>query len=93
MRFATWGARSALGGFAALAALLVLSVSAAAGADGTEQQLYIVQMIQAPVATYDGGVAGIPATKPDKGKKINTKSDAVNRYVDHLESAVAPSAS
>ncbi len=35
---------------------------------------YIVQMAQDPVATYEGGVAGIPATKPAPGKKVNAKA-------------------
>ena len=68
MRFRSLGALSA----SAVLAMLVLAVSAAGassaeGATGT----YIVQMIQAPAATYTGGVAGIPATKPAKGKKFD----------------------
>ena len=75
MRLRSWGA---LGAFAVLAALM-LSVSAASGADGASKQLYIVQMLDKPVAAYEGGTAGIPATKPAKGKKINDEDPNVDQ--------------
>jgi subtilisin family serine protease len=80
MRFRSWGA---LGAFAVLATLM-LSVSAASGASSAEKKTYIVQMLLKPAVAYDGGVAGIPATKAAKGGKIDRKSAAVTRYVDHL---------
>ena len=46
---------------------------------------YIVQMLADPVVAYDGGVAGIAATKPAKGQKINPNANNVRRYVDHLK--------
>ena len=81
VRSRTLGALSAL----ALLAMLVLTVSAsgASSADGATGT-YIVQMIQAPTATYAGGVAGIPATKPAEGKKFDRKAAAVSQYVGHL---------
>ena len=84
MRFRTLGALCAL----SLLAVLVLAVSAsgAASADGATKT-YVVQMIQAPALTYTGGVAGIPATKPAEGEKIDRTSSAVSRYVDHLQGA------
>ncbi|HEY9350895.1 MAG TPA: S8 family peptidase, partial [Acidothermales bacterium] len=45
---------------------------------------YIVQMLADPVVAYDGGVAGLEATKPAKGQKIDPQSNKVRRYVDHL---------
>ncbi len=45
---------------------------------------YIVQMAQDPVATYEGGVAGIPATKPAPGKKVNAKAPNAQKYEAHL---------
>jgi hypothetical protein len=75
---------SALGAFAVLAAL-ILSVSAASGAAGTEKQLYIVRMLEKPVAGYEGGTAGMPATKPAKGKKINDEDPNVVRYASYLD--------
>lgn len=81
MRFRSWGA---LGAFAVIAALM-LSVSAASGADSSAaNKTYIVQMVLKPAVAYDGGVAGIPATKAAKGKKIDRNSEAVRRYVGHL---------
>ena len=44
-------------------------------------------MLEAPAVVYEGGTAGIPATKPGKGKKIDRKSDAVQQYVGHLNAA------
>lgn len=48
------------------------------------QELYIVQTVDAPVATYDGGVAGIAATKPKAGKKIDPADSNVRSYRKHL---------
>lgn len=53
-------------------------------APAKDPQTYIVQMALDPVATYDGGVAGLAATKPGKGKKINPKSANVTKYADHV---------
>ena len=47
-------------------------------------KLYIVQLIEDPVLAYKGGVAGIPATKPAKGQKIDPNHPTVARYVGHL---------
>ena len=46
---------------------------------------YIVQMAGDPVVTYDGGIPGLQATKPEKGKKINPNSAKVTKYVDFLD--------
>ena len=46
--------------------------------------LYIVQMVDDPVAAYEGGVKGLKATKPKDGKKIDPFSPAVVAYVDYL---------
>src|SRR5918995_5073907 len=82
------GLRS-LGALAALALLgtLLLAVSSAGAAGETATKTYIVQMLQAPVLTYEGGVAGLPATKPAKGKKLDSRSAAVERYAGHLKRA------
>jgi NADH-quinone oxidoreductase subunit H len=42
---------------------------------------YIVLMAADPVVAYDGGVAGIPATEPRKGEKINPSASTVPRSV------------
>jgi subtilisin family serine protease len=55
--------------------------------------VYIVEMADDPVISYDGGVAGLAATAPARGKKINPNSGAVKKYVDYLDSAHAAAAS
>ncbi|WP_309123683.1 S8 family peptidase [Arthrobacter sp.] len=45
---------------------------------------YIVVLSEEPAATYDGGVPGIAATKPEKGEKLSGKKD-FQKYKNHLE--------
>ncbi|QNP73421.1 S8 family serine peptidase [Streptomyces roseirectus] len=45
---------------------------------------YLVTLADQPIATYDGGVAGIPATKPDAGEKVDVTTDEARRYRSHL---------
>jgi subtilisin family serine protease len=46
----------------------------------TDPFVYIVLMIQDPAITYEGGIPGLQATRPKKGKKINPKSAHVKKY-------------
>jgi hypothetical protein len=48
-------------------------------------KVYIVQMIDAPVVAYEGGIPGLAATKPGKGEKINPNSAHVRKYVSYLD--------
>ncbi|MEW2505986.1 S8 family serine peptidase [Amycolatopsis sp. NPDC047767] len=59
---------------------------AAAAEPGTAaaRQTYIVQMALDPVVAYDGGVAGLPPTKPARGRKVNPRSAQVAEYADHV---------
>ncbi|NKX54333.1 S8 family serine peptidase [Arthrobacter sp. E918] len=50
-----------------------------------EDGRYIVLMSADPLATYDGGVAGMPATKPDKGERLDIESPTARKYQQHLE--------
>lgn len=59
---------------------------AATGAVKRNSKLYIVQMIDAPVVAYTGGVPGFRATKPAKGDKINPLDRDVLGYVGYLTS-------
>jgi len=45
---------------------------------------FIVQMAGDPVVAYEGGIRGLQATKPEKGKKIDPNSAKVTKYVDYL---------
>jgi subtilisin family serine protease len=69
-------------------ALALVAVSLAGGATAAESaKSYIVVMEAAPAVAYEGGVSGLPATKPGKGKKINPNNDNVKKYRAHLESS------
>ncbi|MGH3083821.1 MAG: S8 family serine peptidase, partial [Gaiellaceae bacterium] len=82
-RFAALPGLAVIVGLTALAA--VFASGSASGADANPVRGYIVQLRLDPVVAYDGGVAGIPATKPGKGKKINPAASNVEKYSDHLE--------
>jgi hypothetical protein len=67
------------------AVLAVLFALPAAGAPSAQShQVYIVQMAQDPAVAYKGGIAGLEATKPAKGTKIDRTSSKVTKYVAHL---------
>lgn len=51
----------------------------------TKAGTYIVQLADAPVVAYEGGVNGLKATKPAKGEKINPLGRDVVRYVAYLQ--------
>ncbi len=51
----------------------------------TKAGTYIVELADAPVVAYEGGVPGLKATKPAKGAKIDPLSRDVVRYVAHLQ--------
>ncbi len=42
--------------------------------------VFVVLMAQDPVISYTGGVSGIKATRPGKGRKVNPKSKHVKKY-------------
>ena len=64
------GLRS-LGALAALALFgtLLLAVSSAGAAGETATKTYIVQMLQAPVLTYEGGVAASRPPSPRRARR------------------------
>ena len=45
----------------------------------------IVQLADDPLATYKGGIRGIPATKPAKGKKLDRRNANAIGYARYLE--------
>ena len=57
---------------------------AAPGVVKHQSKLYIVQMSDPPAVAYTGGIAGLKATRPNRGKKIDPLSNDVMKYVDHL---------
>ncbi|MGH8496943.1 MAG: S8 family serine peptidase [Gammaproteobacteria bacterium] len=56
----------------------------AAQATASGAKSYIVQMAGDPLAAYEGGIEGMPATKPDKGKNLDARSAASRAYTAHL---------
>lgn len=46
---------------------------------------YIVMLKDAPLATYEGGQAGIQRTKPDNGKQLDAHSANSQKYIAHLK--------
>ena len=91
MNFRAWQRRFAVAIVAATTMLSLTPITRAAGdpdvAHGKashQSKLYIVQMADAPVVSYDGGIAGYKATKPAKGKKIDPLATDVVRYAGYL---------
>src|SRR5688500_1644932 len=80
MRLRSLGVLGAL----ALLVTLLLAVSSAGAASDAATKTYIVTMLQEPAVAYAGGVAGLPARKPAKGKKLDRGYANVERYVGHL---------
>jgi hypothetical protein len=65
----------------------VFVLPAATASSAQPKGTYIVQMLADPVVAYKGGVAGLAATKPAKGQKIDPNSAKVQKYADHLKGA------
>ncbi|HEX9118875.1 MAG TPA: S8 family peptidase [Anaerolineae bacterium] len=77
-----------------LICLLLASLPAAAapaGPDAVTQpgkagnHIYLVQMADPPAVSYAGGIAGLKATKPSRGQKIDPLSADVVAYAGYLD--------
>jgi minor extracellular serine protease Vpr len=66
-----------------VAALLLLPVAAFAAPAGSAGDYVIVALKSKPLASYDGGLAGLAATKPVRGK-LDPSSPAYKAYAKHL---------
>jgi subtilisin family serine protease len=89
--------RRAAGAFGVLAAaFLALAAVATAGGGGADVEstklqrggsagVYIARLIDQPVVAYEGGISGLRATKPAKGKKLDPTSPDVVKYVGYLD--------
>ncbi|HEX6755350.1 MAG TPA: S8 family serine peptidase [Mycobacteriales bacterium] len=56
----------------------------AAAAPATQKATYLVQLTDAPAASYTGGVPGYAATRPQAGTKFDARTAAVTRYRGYL---------
>jgi subtilisin family serine protease len=68
--------------------MLLSSLALTAHADDARRS-YIVQLADKPVATYTGQVAGLPATKPADGQRLNVDATDVQNYIHYLETRQA----
>ncbi|ANS78541.1 N-acetylmuramoyl-L-alanine amidase [Serinicoccus hydrothermalis] len=75
------------GAGAVIAPLALVAPSAWANPDLTvnEDGTYIVMLADSSLAAYDGGVQGIPATKPAEGEKLSTTTAAAEDYTAYLD--------
>ncbi|NRR31588.1 S8 family serine peptidase [Oxalobacteraceae bacterium] len=64
-------------------ALLLSGIAIQALADEVRRP-YIIQLADKPVASYTGGVAGLKATQPAAGSRLNLNSADVKLYADYL---------
>lgn len=51
---------------------------------GPEPRTYLIRLQEPAVPTYAGGVAGMPRTAPEAGRKLNAASPAARQYRSHL---------
>jgi subtilisin family serine protease len=50
-----------------------------------QARTYLVLLEGDPVVSYKGDIPGLPATQPERGRKVDRNSPAVRQYVAHLE--------
>lgn len=71
------------------AVVLMLSTLVTTASAQEARRSYIVQLADKPVATYTGQVAGLPATKPADGQRLNIEAQDVQNYINYLETKQA----
>ena len=66
---------------------LAVGLAAFASLAGAQQarQTYIVQLADAPAATYTGSVPGYAATQPAHGAKLDVNASNVRAYINYLD--------
>jgi len=61
-----------------------VAVQADSESGRSANRMYIVQLAEDPVVAYEGGIAGYRATKPAKGRKLDSASPDVTSYIGYL---------
>ena len=61
------------------------TTDAAPAAEAFEAGRYVVTLLDDPAASYDGGVGGLAATKPQPGESLDADSAPVRAYRAHLQ--------
>src|SRR5687768_6175441 len=81
-----------------IAAAILLTIGAVAASDTVSaepgrggpphdkgpSEVYLVVLDEPPVGAYEGGIAGIPATRPPANGRLNRRDANVQRYANHL---------
>jgi subtilisin family serine protease len=78
--------------FSLALALALATLAAGAAAQGAPRRGYVVQLVDAPIASYEGALPGLVATRPVPGARLNTAASdvqAYRRYLDGRQAAVA----
>ena len=65
--------------------LVLVALACAANAQQARKP-YIIQLVDQPVLAYDGKVAGLKATRPAAGTRLNVNAGDVQKYVAYLNS-------
>ena len=65
-------------------------LAASASAQTAARKSYIVQLADAPVATYNGGVSGYAATRAAPGTRLNVSAANVQAYTCLLYTSPSP---
>jgi hypothetical protein len=60
--------------------------AAGAAAQVTPRRSYVVQLLDAPVASYEGTLSGLRATRPAPGARLNVNAADVQAYLRYLDS-------
>ncbi|HJV60233.1 MAG TPA: S8 family peptidase, partial [Albitalea sp.] len=63
----------------------LVALAFSAGAQQAARQTYIVQLADAPVASYAGTLPGYAATKPAAGAKLDVNASNVRAYIHYLD--------
>lgn len=69
---------------ALVAPLGMTQASAQVDDDAGESSAYIVQLVDLPIAAYDGELKGLKATEPGVGERVDVSTDAARDYADYL---------
>lgn len=65
-------------------ALALFALAFSASAQQAARKPYIVQLVDAPVASYAGGVSGYAATRPASGTRLDVNAQNVQNYISFL---------
>jgi len=68
------------------AALALAALATAAGAQQAARKPYVVQLSDKPIVSYDGQIAGLAATRPAAGSRLNINASDVQAYGAYLSS-------